>query len=531
MKILYNFVAINFFILSYLCLKADCTVSSSISSTNFLGTYGNCTGIITIPSGVDLNLDGDLDLTGMSISKFIIASGGQLVFNAKSDFKLPNNCQLVISQTSPTTGSASAIYNNGVSCNNNLAIYFGSIKFSACTGSGNVCLIFADLVAAGGTAQPITGVIASGTNVNGSNACFPFGISVSVTGANTINSYTWSQTSGPGTATITNGNTATPTISSATLAGSYTFNVAVVVSAIPIGSNCTSNAEITVNSSITLSVYLPILATGGGTPQIAAGDSYTLVGGDVTVTGTAPSYSWTENGEGFISSGGTSLTPTYSSNNPQDKGNTVVLTLTASNPGCSDTANFNILVSTKLPITLQDFTVSSINCTNVLQWNVADAKNFKEFEIEHSKTGSEFNTISSLQAKAEIRNDGLFQNYTFTDKINKNKNQFYRLKMIDLDGNFKYSQVISVKNECLIPTVDLSPNPLKATSDFQIELSNFGLLIHGKMIDISGRTIQSIKLNNGINKIAIDPLTQGMYWLALQDELNNQKVVKFSVIK
>lgn len=530
MKILYRFIICIHLIIFTQSLKADCIVNSTISSTNFLSTYGSCTGIITIPSGVDLNLDGDLNLSSMNITKLVIASGGQIIYNAKSDFTLPSNCQLVIAQTSPTTGSSAAIYNNNVSCNNNLTIYIGSVKYSACIGAGNVCILLSDLVAAGGTAQPSAGVTA-GSTVNGSNACYPFGLNVSVTGAGTIISYLWTQTSGPGTATISNASTANPTISSATLTGSYTFNVAVVVSAIPQGSNCTSNAQITVNNSITLSIYIPIVATGGGTPQIAAGDSYTLVGGNVTVTGTSPSYSWTENGAGFISSGAATLTPTYSSNNPLDKGNTVVLTLTASNPGCSASANFNILVRTKLPITLQEFTGKSSNCSNELQWKVADAKNFKEFEIEHSKTGTEFNTITSIQAKAETRNEGLNQIYSFTDNINKSKNQFYRLKMIDLDGSFKYSPVISVANECLTPTVGLYPNPLKKVNDIQIELSNFGEKIQGKLIDLTGRTIQSFKLNNGINKIQVDPFVHGIYWFALKDELNNEKVVKLSVIK
>ena len=206
-------------------------------------------------------------------------------------------------------------------------------------------------------------------------------------------------------------------------------------------------------------------------------------------------------------------------------------TLTASNPGCSASANFNILVRTKLPITLQEFTGKSSNCSNELQWKVADAKNFKEFEIEHSKTGTEFNPITSIQAKAETRNEGLNQIYSFTDNINKSKNQFYRLKMIDLDGSFKYSPVISVANECLTPTVGLYPNPLKKVNDIQIELSNFGEKIQGKLIDLTGRTIQSFKLNNGINKIQVDPFVHGIYWFALKDELNNEKVVKLSVIK
>ena len=103
--------------------------------------------------------------------------------------------------------------------------------------------------------------------------------------------------------------------------------------------------------------------------------------------------------------------------------------------------------------------------------------------------------------------------------------------MIDLDGSFKYSPVISVANECLTPTVGLYPNPLKKVNDIQIELSNFGEKIQGKLIDLTGRTILSFKLNNGINKIQVDPFVHGIYWFALKDELNNEKVVKLSVIK
>jgi hypothetical protein len=298
---------------------------------------------------------------------------------------------------------------------------------------------------------------------------------------------------------------------------------------VPAGCNQTVS-NVTVQAQV--NVWVVAAPTASNTsPYTATSLIFQIPNGGVTTTNSS-SQSWSEvSGSGDISGGSTTLTPTYTA--LATGGQTVVLTMSApgTSPCAPATTNVSIIFPTKLPISLQEFSGSSTNCSNELHWKVADTKNFKEFEIEFSKTGSEFNTISSIQAKTETRNDGLQQIYTYTDKINKSKNQFYRLKMIDLDGSFKYSQVISITNKCLTPTVGLYPNPLKKVNDIQVEVSNFGEKIQSKLIDITGRTIQSFKLINGLNKINIDPFTHGIYWLSLKDELNNEKVVKLSVIK
>ena len=84
-------------------------------------------------------------------------------------------------------------------------------------------------------------------------------------------------------------------------------------------------------------------------PIALAGGSQTIcVSGTATVSGASATNGtilWSENGSGSITSGGTSLTPTYTSV-AGDSGNTVTLTMTVSNAGCTaDTDTYTITVN------------------------------------------------------------------------------------------------------------------------------------------------------------------------------------------
>lgn len=493
-------------------LFADCLVTGTVNASTLTG----CTGTMTIQSGAVVIMNAN---TTWVASKVIISSGGQIQWTNKGDLILPSNGILIIQSTSPTSGSGAALY--GATCNNNVTIFLGSVKYSACTGAGNNCILFSDLVAAGGTAQPTAGVTA-GANVSGTNACSPFGLSVTVTGAGTVQSYSWSQTSGPGSSTFSSTSVSSPTINSVTVAGSYTYNVDVVVSNTI--SNCAATGTVTVSSSITLQVYLPVSATGGGTPQIAAGNPYTLGPTDVSAANYT-TVSWTENGAGSITAGGGTLQPTYTSATG-DKGNTVTLTMTASNPGCSTTANFTILVRTKLPIE----TGNQSNCSNNLTWSISNAKNFKDFVVEYSKDGLDFYSIGLVSSQNESRDNTQTQTYKFNDKAQHSKSAYYRLKLIDNDGSYSWSNVIAIQNQCLVPTAQLSPNPLKNAKVFNVELFNFGNQIKGNLVDVAGRSLGQYALTNGSNHLTIQSVIDGVYWLQIKDENGNGKTLMMSVI-
>jgi hypothetical protein len=100
------------------------------------------------------------------------------------------------------------------------------------------------------------------------------------------------------------------------------------------------------------------------------------------------------------------------------------------------TLNFNIV----LPIVLKRFSAIGLGTSNQLSWEVENSSNFSHFEIEKSPDGVHFNYIG----KSNMHDNPI---YTFMDQDITNSNTYYRLKMVDLDGKFSYSNVVSVSNK------------------------------------------------------------------------------------
>ena len=78
--------------------------------------------------------------------------------------------------------------------------------------------------------------------------------------------------------------------------------------------------------------------------------------------------------------------------------------------------------------------------------------------MQRSYDGIQFTAIGNVDA---IQTSGTVLDYNFADPTIANAINFYRLKMIDMDGRFKMSAVITVSNAKLPNFVSLIENPVK----------------------------------------------------------------------
>jgi hypothetical protein len=93
-----------------------------------------------------------------------------------------------------------------------------------------------------------------------------------------------------------------------------------------------------------------------------------------------------------------------------------------------------------LPIELVYFKgVCQDNRKTILQWKTASEVNALKFNIERSTNGLDYITIGSLNAQYPYGG-----NYSFVDDSRQSGILYYRLKMIDKDGTFKYSPIADV---------------------------------------------------------------------------------------
>ncbi|MBK6985355.1 MAG: T9SS type A sorting domain-containing protein [Bacteroidetes bacterium] len=154
--------------------------------------------------------------------------------------------------------------------------------------------------------------------------------------------------------------------------------------------------------------------------------------------------------------------------------------------------------NTPLPVELISFTGVSEGTYNSVSWKSAVETNFKHYELESSEEGLNFNKIATVNP---IGNVSSSNNYNYLDFSAYSPITYYRLKMVDLDYTFEYSDIIAVENGInKTGTLVVFPNP--ASNELYIKLSvpnEKSATIDIK--DILGRVIyqQEIDLTQSIN--------------------------------
>ncbi|NVO02604.1 MAG: T9SS type A sorting domain-containing protein [Bacteroidetes bacterium] len=121
-------------------------------------------------------------------------------------------------------------------------------------------------------------------------------------------------------------------------------------------------------------------------------------------------------------------------------------------------------VTSPLPVELLNFTIHRENSIVHLYWKTISERNNKGFEIEKS---IDLNSWEKIGFVVGAGNSNAELNYKFDDELSKsilskNKNVYYRLKQIDYDGAFVYSEIKTVYIENQINSefeIEIYPNP------------------------------------------------------------------------
>jgi hypothetical protein len=145
-----------------------------------------------------------------------------------------------------------------------------------------------------------------------------------------------------------------------------------------------------------------------------------------------------------------------------------------------------------LPITLLSFT-GRLQDENVkLNWSTASEQNSKGFEIEKSLDGVNYRKIGFV---AGAGNSFTTRSYTFTDPQRAVEFNYYRLKLVDIDNTFDYSDVVLVKNAYGKQDVYLAGNPFTNNINIQFAKTPNGK-VSVSIYDMKGSKIYEEGHNN-----------------------------------
>lgn len=193
--------------------------------------------------------------------------------------------------------------------------------------------------------------------------------------------------------------------------------------------------------------------------------------------------------------------------------------------------NFPVTILNEVPVELISFSSAIVDQKVVLQWRTSSEKNNFGFEIERAiyqqhSTDRNWNVIGFVKGNGTTTN---FHDYKFVD-ANVSGSFSYRLKQIDFDGKFEYSNIVEVNNN-LLSSFSLEqnfPNPFNPSTSIRFANPSPGKIIF-KVYDLKGEEVETIAENfYEEGNFAVDwnagKLTSGVY--VIQANHNELKITK-----
>jgi len=165
--------------------------------------------------------------------------------------------------------------------------------------------------------------------------------------------------------------------------------------------------------------------------------------------------------------------------------------------------------SAVLPLHLLAFTGKQADACNELHWRTANEANTKEFEVQKSTDAQRFYPIGITPSAGSGNNF-----YEYRDCPASSTKVYYRLKMIDNDGQFTYSTVLTIDGK-QDHFVALYPNP---ANDYLLIAADDAGLVHTRIriTDPVGRLVKQATIDALPYRLSLEQLPAGLYYLQLE---------------
>jgi hypothetical protein len=179
-----------------------------------------------------------------------------------------------------------------------------------------------------------------------------------------------------------------------------------------------------------------------------------------------------------------------------------------------------------LPVTLISFTVDKEVQSSVLLWTTSEEVNSDRFEVEHRGEAQKWQQVGTIMASGDSK---LVRNYRFLHPEPVRGVNYYRLKMVDIDGTVAYSRIRSVDFDANLQA-SVYPNP--ASDKIRIKLAGAvaGEVSKVKIYNFNGEEVYTA---NGImqDEIDVSNLTSGAYVVSISLKNGTTQNLKIVVVR
>lgn len=201
---------------------------------------------------------------------------------------------------------------------------------------------------------------------------------------------------------------------------------------------------------------------------------------------------------------------------------------------------YDKMINVPLPVDLASFRLNDEGCNIHLEWETLSETNNHFFDLERSSDGVNFQIINRVLGQGTSAESNTY--YHLDPIKEKDKELYYRLKQVDYDGGFEYSQVLSIRPEdCGNEVGDflsVFPNPIEKGLEVNVVYENDSNDSKAKvrMVSMQGVVVKDFVLDDldkGINNFSVDltNLPGGNYIMELEKSDGRYARVKLSVIK
>jgi plastocyanin len=172
-----------------------------------------------------------------------------------------------------------------------------------------------------------------------------------------------------------------------------------------------------------------------------------------------------------------------------------------SGANCTTASNATVVVTGVLPLSLTKFYGFYLSGIAKLSWQTDYEQGVQQYEVQRSINGIDFKMVSIVNA---IGNSSVTQIYSFEDAEVNTKIVYYRLKIIESNGSFKYSKIVVFRADKGITTSTISPNPFNTNIKFDFE-TEYAQKIVINMYDLIGKQVKAIILSahKGVNTVNV----------------------------
>ena len=177
-------------------------------------------------------------------------------------------------------------------------------------------------------------------------------------------------------------------------------------------------------------------------------------------------------------------------------------------------------ITNPMPVKIYNFNAKKVNDNILVSWHTAFEQNNDHFEIEKSEDGIAFRTIEKYIKGSQ--NSNTLLKYEFMDVEKTISNVYYRIKQIDNDANYSYSNVIHYVNQSEIEVV-FSPNPI---TDELVIASSKNIETEIEVYDISGKILFKSIYHDNLIQINTASFPTGVLFIKVnQNGMNTVKRV------